>query len=204
MCVLSVDTSSSPADPNMSTRPPGQPSLKPSMKTACLNRRKDGAPTRSDVESVEMVLATSLWMTDPNTASHASEYLAALWSSFLKWRMSNSRAPWMWERVDGGAQMCLPCGWRMKRSEEKPSEEHSERGCVKQPHEAHLDAHSQLLLLTITTHNYTWSILLGISMRYTTVQKFGVRIFCYNFKMLDIFILIRYALKCNPFLFSEY
>lgn len=97
MCVLSVDTSSSPADPNMSTRPPGQPSLKPSMKTACLNRRKDGAPTRSDVESVEMVLAMSLWMTDPNTASHASEYSAALWSSFLKWRMSNSRALWMWE-----------------------------------------------------------------------------------------------------------
>ncbi len=39
---------------------------------------------RLNVVSVEMVLGMSLWMTDPNTASHASEYSAAPWSSFLK------------------------------------------------------------------------------------------------------------------------
>lgn len=46
MFVPNVGMSCSPAGPNMSIQHPGQPSQKPSMKTVCLNMRRDGVLIR--------------------------------------------------------------------------------------------------------------------------------------------------------------
>jgi len=101
MCVWNVITSCSPAGLSMSTPPPGRPSLRPSVRTASPNARRDPGRIRFFVGSVVTDWATSLWTTAREEDSHASESSAAHWSSSLKTRWMDSKVSWRRSRTDG-------------------------------------------------------------------------------------------------------